>query len=252
MIVGLLTLIGMLFGGGSVDQFYIDDIDKGVKKYVQDKDRKKELKGLFDEYKDVTADWNKVTKTEMKEFKRRNLDRGASLEWYANYFEGKLMVREEVMAKYIDLRLQMQEIINDGEWGQIMELSSSADAKQEKKEDKAASKSADKDMFKKLREATQENVQDEAARDILALAWDNFEKQYTDVAEVYQDLDVNHSDLMANKDATAEEFAALTVILLEIRAESASAFMEFIAILKENTTDEGYTAIMKQFNKLMK
>ena len=39
MIIALI--IAALFGGGSLEVFYIDKIEKGVNKYVTDKDRKK-------------------------------------------------------------------------------------------------------------------------------------------------------------------------------------------------------------------
>lgn len=251
MIIGIYTFLTLLFGGGSVDQFYIDQIDKGVKKYVADKDRKKEIQGYFDEYQSATANWNKLTKIEIKEFKKRNLDRGASLDWYRNYFEGKILLREELINKYIDLRLKMQESITDGEWAQIMELASEADTKEEAKEEKEKSKQADKDMFKKLREVTAENVDDAVAQEALILSWNDFEEQYNEVAEAYRMLDVNHTEIMSDKYATAEEFMAVGVVLIEIRAEAAEAFMEFITILKDSTTDDGYTAIMKEFNKLV-
>ena len=44
MIIGLVALFGVLFGGGSLDYFYIDKIEQGVNKEVVDKDRKEELK----------------------------------------------------------------------------------------------------------------------------------------------------------------------------------------------------------------
>ena len=48
MIIALI--IAFVFGGGSLEVFYIDKIEDGVKKYVTDKDRKKELQGYFKEY----------------------------------------------------------------------------------------------------------------------------------------------------------------------------------------------------------
>ena len=45
MLIGLFTLLLGIFGVGSEDVFYLDKIDKGVKKYVTDKERKKELQG---------------------------------------------------------------------------------------------------------------------------------------------------------------------------------------------------------------
>ena len=50
MIVGILTLFSMIFGNGSIDYFYVDKIDEGVKKEIVDKDRKKELQAELKAY----------------------------------------------------------------------------------------------------------------------------------------------------------------------------------------------------------
>ncbi len=43
MIIGIYTLLMVLLGGGSTEVFYVDNLEKGVKKYVDDKDTKKEI-----------------------------------------------------------------------------------------------------------------------------------------------------------------------------------------------------------------
>lgn len=252
MIIGLVTLFALIFGGGSVDVFYIDKIEKGVKKYVTDKDRKAELNGYLKEYQTTYKAWNKEAKTDLKEFKLRNLDREGSIEWYESFFESRKIQRVELQKKYIGYRLKLQEGITDDEWTQIMAMSAGADQKQKDADAKQARKNADKDMLKKLRETTDENVTDPEARKAVTAAWDVFHKEYNDIGDAFDNLDVQNSEALANKYATQEDLAAVSVILNEIRAEALEAYIPMLVIVKENTTDEGYEAIMKEFNKHLK
>ena len=247
-----MTLFAVIFGGGSVDVFYIDKIEKGVKKYVTDKDRKKELAGYFKEYQAAYKMWNKELKLDIKQFKTRNLDRGATIEWYYDFFESRVEERVELQAKYIAIRLNLQGAITDNEWSQIMAMSAEADQKQEEEEAKAERKRADKDFLKKLRETTDVNVQDPVARKELQLTWDIFEKEYGDIGDAFDYLDVNHSSTLSNRNATEVDLEAVAVILNELRTDALKGYIPMIEMLKANTNDEEYTAVMKEFNKLLK
>ena len=50
MIVGLLTLLMSMFGMGSVEVFYLDKLEEGIKKEIVDKDRRQELQDELKEY----------------------------------------------------------------------------------------------------------------------------------------------------------------------------------------------------------
>ena len=87
MLVGLATLLMSLFGGGSLDVFYIDKIEQGIKKEVDDKDRKKDLQSDLKAYTKSTKEFNKVLKNQLKDLKKKNLDRSTTEEWYAEFYE---------------------------------------------------------------------------------------------------------------------------------------------------------------------
>ena len=83
MIPGLIALIGMILGGGSTEYFYIAEFDKGINKYVDEKERKKELHSLklemfltyFDfinELSEITSDkeWEAIMKDLNKAIKK--------------------------------------------------------------------------------------------------------------------------------------------------------------------------------------
>lgn len=59
MIIGLATLVMMIFGSGSLEVFYIDKIEQGVDKQITDKDRKKELQAGLKEYAKAVKKFHK-------------------------------------------------------------------------------------------------------------------------------------------------------------------------------------------------
>ena len=118
MIIALI--IAAFFGGGGLEVFYIDEIEKGVNKYVLDKDYKKELQGYFKEYQKIHKSWNKGREKDLKELKKQNLDRAVSVSWHRDFFKKRLDQTDEVQADFIDYRINLQNAINDDEWAQIM------------------------------------------------------------------------------------------------------------------------------------
>jgi hypothetical protein len=65
------ALIFSLLGSGQIDVFYIDKIEQGVNKNVTDKDRKKELKIMLEEYTKAVKKYNKSRKSEIELLKKK-------------------------------------------------------------------------------------------------------------------------------------------------------------------------------------
>jgi hypothetical protein len=65
------ALIFSLLGSGQIDVFYIDKIEQGVNKNVTDKDRKKELKIMLEEYTKAVKKYNKSRKSDIELLKKK-------------------------------------------------------------------------------------------------------------------------------------------------------------------------------------
>jgi hypothetical protein len=65
------ALIFSLLGSGQIDVLYIDKIEQGVNKNVTDKDRKKELKIMLEEYTKAVKKYNKSRKSEIELLKKK-------------------------------------------------------------------------------------------------------------------------------------------------------------------------------------
>lgn len=249
MIIALV--IAMFFSGGSLEVFYINNIEKGINKYVTDKDRKKELHGYFKEYQKTHKSWIKGREKDLKELKKQNLDRAVSVSWYEDFFEKRLDQTAEVQADFIDYRINLQKAINDEEWAQIIELASSAEMKEQEKAEKQANKKKGKDLMDNLRQIMVEKIVDPDSERKIEAAWNILKEKYDVLVETYEHINVEDNEVLVNKNASVEEMEAIVVKLGSIRAQLYEAYVDFIIVSKDNMSDEEYTSIMKEVDKLL-
>jgi hypothetical protein len=251
MIVGLAALFAMLFGGGSLDYYYIDKIEEGVKKEVVDKDRKKALQAELKAYTKVVKEFYKVRNKDLKELKTKNLERGVNEDYYLDFFDKRMQARIKLQKTTLDSRLSLQEKITDDEWDAIMKKASSAETKEEEKAKHKEAKKNDKNVFREQETAIVQNVADQDRRAIILKGLAVYEATYDQIHETYESINVNESQALIDKNLTREKILAIDEQLNEQRMTLYKGFSVFVIITKANSTEEDYKVIMKAFNKLL-
>ena len=251
MLIGIATLLMSLFAGGSLDVFYIDKIEQGVKKEVVDKDRKKELQGNLKEYTKKVKEFNKVRKNQLKELRKKNLDRSTTEEWYVDFYKTRLQERIDLQKEFIKQRLELQEMVTDIEWDAIMSKASDQTTKLAEKEQRKEMKKKGENAFSVQEKAIVENVADQESRMILLDALTVFETLYNQIQDSYENINVNESVFLADKNATEEEMLILAGLLNEQRVSLYEGYTVFLMAMHVNTTDEEWKPIMKAVNKLL-
>ena len=251
MIVGIATLIMSLFGGGSLDVFYIDKIEQGIKKEVDDKDRKKDLQSDLKAYTKSVKEFNKVLKNQLKDLKKKNLDRSTTEEWYAEFYESRMQERIKLQKTFIEQRISLQEKITDDEWNAIMKRASDETTKLAEKEERKEMKKKDKNAFRVQEKTIVDHIADKDRRMTLLEALSVYEVLYDQIHEAYESINVNESVFLANKNATKTEMLVLAGILNEQRVKLYVGNTIFIMAMQEYATDSEWTPIMKAYNKLL-
>lgn len=251
MIVGIVTLFSMLFGvGGQVDIFFLDNLDKGVKKYVVDKDRKKELQGILKDYTSTLKDFRKERKSKVKDLKEKNKDRSGTEEWFRDFFAGRIDEREELQAYWIEHRLELQEKVMPDEWALIIKMAEDEMAKLEAKEEKKARKQKDQDIFLKLEATINEQIADQEKQSEVMSALAKYEKKVDELGNNLENINVTETDFLANQNASKEEMKRFAGSINDLRKELYKSYSEFYLEVLDNTTAEEWKAIMKEFNKV--
>ncbi len=251
MIIGLITLFTLLFGGGDLDAFYIDKIEQGVDKYVIDKDRKKEIKVMLEAHEKATKEFTKSRVKQIELLKESNLNKATPENWYKNFFNGQIQEREKRQDQVISQRIELQKKITSEEWSQIMILAANEATEIEVKEKKKEMKDNDHNIFKNLEKSVNENILDE-----IRLAKSNeilkkFENSYNNVSNSITNIDVNQTHFLADQLATKEQMKQFTEAVNAQREELYASHTDFILQIKKHTTSEEWKSIIKEFNKLL-
>lgn len=249
MIIGLVTLITMLFGAGSVDVFYIDKIEQGINKNITDKERKKELKVELEDYTKSVKTFNKRRGKEIKLLRKKNLDKTTTEEWYKDFFDLRMQERKELALLFIDQRMELQKNITQEEWDNIMIVAFDESTILKEKELKKAQKDKDKNLFSSVELAINNSNGDNNVRTANMNALKKLETEYNSVDMAYDNINVNESKFLADKNATREEMLKLSNALNVERERMYKAYTNFLVALANNSDKADYQIIVKKLNK---
>ena len=251
MIIGIATLIMMLFGAGSVEVFYLDKIELGVNKQITDKDRKKELQAELEEYKKAAKVFYKKRKGLLKELKKQNLDNNTSPQWYQDFFNSRMIERKKQEALYIDQRILLQQKITADEWANIMKIAQDEASKLAEKEQKKERKKNDDNIFRNLEKAVNEEISDETKRARVLAKLLEYEKEYNAIVADYDAINIQEVDFLEDRNASKEQMHKLADALNKQRTKMYDGYMDFIMTMNKNTTEEEWKPIIKEFNKVL-
>ena len=249
MIVGLITLFAVLFGGGA-EVFFIDEINKGVKKSVVDKERKDEILSVLKEGEQKIKEFKKEAAKSANELKRSNYDRFLEGAYFINFFADRISSYGALQLELVEVRLKTQSLINDDEWAQIMTSSSKAQFKQDEKIRKQEAKEKSTDVYRKLEKAINTISNQETRGKILA-SLNDYRKSYDAFLDSYENLNVNESATIANRNATREDLIKFGKDINGLREEMIESYLKLFFSIRENATVDSYKSIIKELNKLV-
>lgn len=252
MIIGTIALLTLLFGGG-LDSFYIDNFEKGIKEYVIEKDRKKEILADLKTSKKLISNYSKERKAEYKAFKKLNISHETTKEDLVGFFNILHKERAVYQNEMVDERLTVIKKIKADEWDSIMVFSkTSLDKKIEKAENKLEkNKGKGKEVvpFVKTIKAITANVLDSEKQQVLKLGLDKMISSIEELTIETGTINANESKLLTHQNATKDELIKLGNKLNDMRRLIFDELIDFHMLVKENTSITEWDKIMKAFNK---
>jgi len=252
MIIGTIALITMLFGGG-FDFFFIDNLEKGVKEYVIEKDRRKEILADLKTSKKLISNYSKERKAKYKTFKKLNISPETTREDLVDFFNKLYKERVAYQKEIVDSRIAVNKKIKADEWDSIMVFSKTSLDKQIEKDQKKLEKNKDKGKditpFVKTRKAITDNVLDSEKQQILKSGLDKMISSIEELMIETGTINANESKLLTNQNATKDELLKLGNKLNEMRRLIFDELIDFHMLVKENTNITEWDKIIKAFNK---
>jgi len=231
--------------------FLVDQLEKGVKKYVEDKDRRDEILAVTSPTKDLIKDFNKLREEQIKEFREMNANQNNSIEEFEQYFESRIKERLEIQMIMIENRVRMHGKITPGEWDLIMEMEKKVRQKNKDKIDKKLSKGKYISPFKGVERALEQVIDDESKKNELRNALKSFKSTHLSWVEKANNFSALDNEIIAKKDASKEELIDEIMELNNLRMEMYSDIIDFRFIILEYTDDEEWEALINELNRMM-
>ncbi len=251
MIVATITVIALLFGGGVNEIFFIDKLEKGVKEYVIDKERQKDILADLKKTKKLFKKFNKERKARFKTYKKINSSRIATREELIDFYDELNKERIEFQDELIDDRLTVSKKIKADEWASIVEHSGNSVDKRKEKEQKKSEKNKNKGQvpLEKTRKAIIEIVSDAEKQKVMIGGLNDMISSFEKLESEIKSINVKENNVLILKDAKKEELKQIAAEMNNLRHFSFKQLIEFHMVVKENTDESEWDKIMKAFNK---
>jgi len=250
MFYGVVTYFMLLFGGASIESFYLIDLDKGIKKHVTSITKRQDAEAILSAYATIYKEYEREHKKILKELQQKNMDYNTPRQWYEHLFSEAMEDRKKLQSSFITGRLRLQEVITQDEWDKIMEMTQKDVNKLVEKRKKKRKKKERKSSYQVVSNTLKETI---APGEKLALALESledFRKKHIEIKESYEDLFAGKEDVITSRQATKEEMLEICNVLNQIRQSLKDSYLKLLFNLKENTTEKEWTIIIKDLNKL--
>jgi len=247
MIVGIVAFISMLFFGGGGEVFYVDKLEKGIKKYVVEKERKKEILGDLKNTKTLFKDFEKERDKDFKQFLNLYGDMGTTREGLDSFFSELQQNRKDFQNTIIDQRLLIFAKIESLEWNQILESSETAAEKRIEKLKKKEGKGKEGFVKTKAQIERSEISMDQKASLIEAL--EDIEGLAKDLESSLLSINSSHNSILADKDSGKEQLKQIIEEDDTQRKPLLKSLIDFHSLARENCPDTEGEKIIKAFTK---
>lgn len=254
MIVGIVTALMILFGGGNVESPYIiPKFDKLITSEISSKEREKEVKDLIKTYKTHWKAFKKYEKGFQKDYKKSYGEMDTDSESLSEQLEQFQLKQEELNGKLIPIRMEVMDLVTHEEWkGAIdhyFQIPEKKKEKKSKKELKAAIKQNKK--LSSIRNKIINNLETTEDQNSVYQAFESFESSLTEISYNEQDAlkEIIHS--IADKEISETELTQLMENYLSFSIELSKAAIDLRENIKGNLTTEDWDKVQKDLLKLI-
>lgn len=245
MLIATITALIILFSGG-YEIFFAENIEKGIKEYVLEKDRRKELLDMTKEIKNGAKAYNKERKANYKDFEDLYTNYNSNEAELEAFFDDLTEIQLKYQDNFVDKRIQITEKITNEEWGNIVTISE--EAYQKKLDKQAKKKSKTKDPFEKTRKKISE-VPDSQSQAQLLEQLDSFTEKISEFEKSMKEVNVFENELLVQKTNSKQDLLTLYDDMNEIRQKAFGHVIGFHQSVRSNVNEEQGEAILSTFYK---
>ena len=205
MIPALIALFSILFFGGPGEIFYVDNLEKGIKKYVVEKEIKKEILGDIKYTKKLFKEFEKERKKDFKQFMDLYTNKNISTELFDTFFENLQYSRTDFQEKIVDQRLLIFAKLKQEEWDQIVETSETVTEKRLAKIEKKEAK-GNKELFTKTKAQIETTITSTEIKTKHLNSLESLKNSNMDLESIFLSVNSTHNKILAQKKTGTEQY----------------------------------------------
>jgi hypothetical protein len=248
-----LTLLILLIINGPEQLFMAEDVKKGIKKHVVDKERRELLlEHISDGRKQIKA-FNKRQEKLAAAVQKEILDKEGHDKRINHLLDSALDLRKQHQQRLIDDRLWIQENLSQQEWDLIVAKSAFPSDKDSSKNQKKRNKTQTsyKDYLAKVRETITASIADDGQREKALAAYQTFSDQHEEFVKMRTELDYENQEILRRQDLSRAELEDFYAQQDTLRQNTYKSFVDLFSSIKENSSEEEWGKIKKSLAKIV-
>lgn len=247
MLIGIATLVLLLFSGQPVMYFLNPNIQKSVKTYVKDKERKSEIQLLIKEMEKDQKSFLKKRKEYNKEASELNLNYYTTREDFDQLFSEYANARQAMMDTYWDKESKIRTLFEDEEWNKM--IAAVLEKPDKEKARKEYTKASEK-LFGDLTAICKKHITDTSRQEAALQAVKENHESIGRFIEEYLNQNYTHLEPLRTRTATKADFVKATEPLTHLRNELLKSIGDMRFKVLKNTTESEWKSVAKEIDKL--
>ena len=253
MIIGLATLLTLLFSDGPGEVFLVPNAEKNIKAIVKDKDKKSQAVELFKSTKKEVKVFDKDFKQQNKQLKKYDYRSSLGQSGVEQLFAETFDKRKDLQKHLVDQRLKIRQIITEEEWDHFIETSIEIMGSKEKKAQKTQQKrdKAAEKLLDKIRSSLQKNIADAENIDKALNDFADFEKIVNNLFSETNALTLENNPAVRSYDVSKEELQDIYSKLNDAREKLNSGYLMMRKSMTAYLTEDEWNTVSKSFLELL-
>jgi hypothetical protein len=246
MIIGLLALAYVLFGGGNETFLLNPNLKKNVDTYVADKNRKMEIDQIIKQVGKSQASFQKETKKVYdKKLVELNMNRASTSSDFKLEYDSFYIDLKGLQNGYLDSELKMRSIIRLGEWDSIMNKVLQQPDKEKVRKNILGE---NKKLHDRLLSACEKRIPDSAGKEKAKRLVDGYEVKGDTLAYAFLNLNYRYIETLRPYNVTRQDFEPMRAEMIELRRNFTDYLIDMRFKMMEITPEKEWEGLAKELN----
>lgn len=241
-------LFTLIFAGGSQSVLLNPDFKKHTRKFVENKENKKQILTITKSYEKEAKAFLIKEKKMVKQMGQLNSQRTTTEDEFREFFTNAMTHYKQFQQKGLASRLEIQQLLAESEGKQILKASEDNWKKSEKPREKRVIRL--RKQFDKLNSKINKQVQDETRQGQAIEIVDKFRNTLTDIKREYDKFNLIDNPILRKHNATKSELQTELDLQNELRWQFYNVYIETHNKLVKVTTEEEWDKVIKSVNRI--